>query len=101
MDARGARSRQRQPARPPPSTSRTWLPAPPAGSHPQSDLLGQLERIVVDPQRRADPLPIGGHPHDHATTPVQVYTHKLAAVILVHKGPPSSWYVVTTPENNR
>src|SRR5256885_17202273 len=66
---------------------------------PRRDLLGQVERIVVDTHRRTDPLSTRGHPHDHAAPPVQVYPHVLPAVILVHKGPPSSWYVVTTPGN--
>jgi hypothetical protein len=39
---------------------------------PQSDLPRQLKRIIVDPHRRTEPLHIRSHPHDHATTPMQV-----------------------------
>src|SRR5437763_3960157 len=99
MDAPGAPPRRLQPAHPRPSTAVGGLQHHLRALTPQSDLPRQLKRIVVDPHRRTDPLSIRGHLHDHATTPVQVYTHKPAAVILVHKGPPSSWYVVTTPGN--
>src|SRR5205814_5783108 len=54
---------------------------------------GSLSIRSAGPSR----CPSGVNPHDHAAPPVQVYTHKLTAVILVHKGTPSSWYVVTTP----
>src|SRR5215831_17458834 len=66
---------------------------------PHCDLLRQVKRIVVDANRWAEPLTVRGHPHDHTAPPMQVYTDDLPAGILIHKGPPSSWYVVTTPEN--
>src|SRR3981081_1356066 len=53
---------------------------------PRGDLPGQLERIVVDANRRTKTLTIRRHPHDHATPPVQIYPDILPAVILVHRG---------------
>jgi len=55
------------------------------------NLARQRHRVVVD-AHRLQTLTRLAHPHNDRTTPVQIDTHHLPTVILIHKGPPSSWW---------
>ena len=57
---------------------------------PRGDVPSQLDRVMVNPNRRPQPVTSWCHPHHHAPPPVQIHTHLLPAVILVHNGHPSS-----------
>ena len=59
------------------------------GLTPRRDLLGQGERIVVDP-RHSQPLTGLRLPHDHRAPSMQIDTHELLSHVRFHQGPPSS-----------
>jgi site-specific DNA recombinase len=75
-------------------------PVPPVGGldhhqrmHPgPGDHRPQRRRAVLDPGGLQLP-PVHGHPHQHATPPVQVHPDDLPAVIpFIHRGPPVPWW---------